>query len=146
MNSYDKILNFAKISQGLKLKSPRSQFDGRRKIPFQIIDYDSEKLKIKFESGTLLPLHSWRFETAMKNLNKETFIPIGARISEDYESLSLEGFLIEEYRKQTGNLTHTKTAPHIADILVLAGIAELGWAKSEMGRKVQGIRLKPEER
>ena len=36
----------------------------------------------------------------------------------------------------------TKTAPHVADLLVLANVAELGKTKSPIsGRRVQAIRL-----
>jgi len=142
MNPYDVFLHFIKQNRGREFKSPRKQFGGRSPMNFRIVDFNNEKLKMQFDSGTTLPLHFWRFETAIDNLNQKTFIPIGARISEDYDASSLEGILKEGYKKRTGNKTDTKTAPHIADILVLAGIAELGLAKSKLGRKVQGIRLK----
>jgi len=39
--------------------------------------------------------------------------------------------------------TATKTAPHIADLLALAGIAEFGKVKSPIsGRRIQAIKLK----
>ena len=47
-------------------------------------------------------------------------------------------------KRKYGRRADTKTAPHIVDLLVLAGIAELDYAKSSTDRKVQGVKLKRE--
>ncbi len=67
---------------------------------------------------------------------------IGARISEDYPKDSLEGYLKEIAKEKNRRPTATKTAPHVVDLLVYSGIAELDRTKSSEGRKVQGVRLK----
>ena len=68
-------------------------------------------------------------------------VGIGARISEDYPISSLEGHLKEKAKEKYKRTTDTKTAPHIVDLLVLGGLAELDHAISSSGRRVQGVRL-----
>ncbi|SNQ62427.1 hypothetical protein [Candidatus Methanoperedens nitratireducens] len=59
-----------------------------------------------------------------------------------YLKNSLEGILKEKAKKESKKITDTKTAPHIADLLILAGLAELGYTKSSGNGKIQGIRSK----
>lgn len=146
MEKYEKLNNFLKENIGVEFKSPRNVFQGPR-LPqnFKILKVDDEKkqIKIQFESGTPLTLEYWRFEEAICFINKNEFVPIGARVSEKYSINSLEGILKETAKKKSVNKkTDTKTAPHIADLLTLANLTELGYAKSSSNRKVQGIRLK----
>ncbi len=86
----------------------------------------------------------WKVEEAITFIDKKDFVPIGARVSENYLKNSLEGTLKEKAKKDSNKITDTKTAPHIADLLVLADLAELGYAKSSGKRNIQGIRLKPD--
>lgn len=81
-------------------------------------------------------------ETISYLRDRKGFIPIGARISENYSIFSLEGILKEKAKSKYKRPADTKTAPHIVDLLTLAGITELGYAKSSTGRKVQGVRLR----
>lgn len=59
----------------------------------------------------------------------------------EYPRDSLEGHLKEIAKTKFGG-RDTKTAPHIVDLLVLAGIADLDYTKSSSSRKVQGVRVK----
>lgn len=144
-NNFDNFLKFAKEKIGVEFESPRKIF-GRRIFPqnFKIVEIDDnrQRIKIQFESGTPLPLEYWRFEEAITFIDKKDFVPIGARVSENYLKNSLEGTLKEKAKKDSKKITDTKTAPHIADLLILAGLAELGYTKSSGNRKIQGIRLK----
>ncbi len=47
-------------------------------------------------------------------------------------------------KRKYGRRADTKTAPHIVDLLVLTGIAELDYTISSTGRKVHGVKLKKE--
>lgn len=142
---FNDFLKFIKSNIGIKFESPRKAFShGRIPQNFILKDINESKelIKIQFESGTPLPLEYWRFIDAISFINKNDFVPIGARTSEDYPKNSLEGYLKEIAKKKYKRDTDTKTAPHIADLLTLAGIAEFGYSKSNNNRNVQGIRLK----
>lgn len=141
------VLNFVKSNVGVEFESPRKHVFQRKNRPqnFTILEADDSKehIKIKFkEKGTPLLLGYWRFKEAIESMSRENYIPIGGRINENYSKDSLEGVLKKGQKKRSKKSTATKTAPHIADLLVLGGIAELGFAKSSSGRKVQGIKLR----
>lgn len=144
INLRQKVINFLKKNEGKTFRSPREEISrGKKPMQFTIVEFNEikEKVKIRFESGTLLPLEFWRFDYALNYLQEDNFVPIGARISEDYPENSLEQILKEEEKRRYDRLAGTKTAPHIADLLTLAGVTELKSIKSETGRKVQGIKL-----
>ena len=147
---FEILLAFMKNNKGKVFESPRKIFKhGRPPQNFKIIDINESKIKIKikikiqFESKTVLPIEYWRLKKSISFIDNNDFVPIGASVSENYQINSLEGRLKEKAKNDSKKSTDTKTAPHIADLLVLSGIAEFGKANSINGREVQGIRLKP---
>lgn len=154
LNLFKQIIQFLESNEGNIFDSPREKLSrGRRKpMKFIIIETDNseQRVKIQFKkiqppkasSETVLPLDYWRFELALNHLEGKNFIPIGGRLVNPPDG-SLEYVLQEEDKRIYHNEAATKTAPHIADLLVLAGVAELDKVKSPIsGRRVQAIRLK----
>ena len=140
------VLDWCKSNRGRALTSPRRKFSpAKTPQDFSIVEVDDSKsqLRIQFlESGTILPLEYWRLESSMEFLaGKSDYAWIGASIGEpEYDSL--ENHLKTISKKRYGRKADTKTAPHIGDLLVLAGLADYGWTKSREGRRVQGIKLR----
>lgn len=142
---FETLLAFMKNNKGKEFESPRKIFKhGRPPQNFTIIDINEFKnrIKIQFKSETVLPIEYWRLKESILFIDNNDFVPIGASVSENYQMNSLEGRLKEKAKNDSKKSTDTKTAPHIADLLVLSGIAEFGKANSINGRQVQGIRLK----
>jgi len=145
MPEFSTVLKFINDNKMKWFKSPRTYFKrGREAQDFRIIECDQrkERIKMEFRSGTLLPIEFWRFKETISLLNNENYIPIGSRISENTLMHSVEGHLKLVAKKMYDRETDTKTAPHVVDILVLAGIAELGYAISESCQEVQGVKRK----
>ena len=143
---FEILLTFMINNKGNEFESPRKIFKhGRVPQNFTIIEINESKnrIKIQFKSETVLPIEYWRLKESISFIANNDFVPIGASVSENYHINSLEGRLKEKAKNDFINKsTDTKTAPHIADLLVLSGIAEFGDAYSIKNRKVQGIRLK----
>lgn len=143
---YQKVIDFIKNNSDAWLDSPRKSFFGGRSNRAQKFKVDlkpkKDKIIIEFESGTKLGIEQWRIEEALKFLAlRKNVVEIGARISEDYSKESLEGHLKDIAKMKSGRLSDTKTAPHIVDLLVLTKLAELDYATSSKGRRIQGVKL-----
>lgn len=127
------------------MSQPRKKFFGGRSEKakrFRLsFNPKSDKVTFDFENGAKLAIELWRICESLDFLRKHKVVEIGGRISENYSSYSLEGHLKELTKFKYGRATDTKTAPHITDLLVLVGIAELDFIKSSIGRAVQGLRL-----
>ena len=146
MNVIDKVIDIIQQNSDIWLESPRKDFfrgRSRRAQRFKLsFNPTTDKVIFEFESGTKLGIEIWRIVEAIEFLKNRDAVGIGGRISEECPVDSLEGHLKEIAKTRYGRKTDTKTAPHIVDLLVLAGIAELDYAKSPSGRKVQGVKLK----
>lgn len=143
----ERINDFVRENADKWLESPRKSFFGgrsKRAQKFRVeLKPSKDKIVFEFESRKKLGLEKWRFIEAIEFLKrKKSIVEIGARISEDYPKDSLEGYLKEISKEKNGKKTDTKTAPHVVDLLVYSGIAELDHTKSSEGRNVQGVRLK----
>ena len=130
---------------GSTFQSPRESVFGTRTIDFKIVRIDDEKVSIKFKGSKYLalPLKKWMFERVLAHLheNEGKFVLIGARIGPPYIPTSVEGAIWETPVPQ--NLAKYKVAPHICDILALAGVVEFGTAyKPNSSRKLQGVRAR----
>lgn len=145
MDYFEILLAFMKKNKGKEFESPRETF-GHKRTPhnFIIIDINESKNRIKIqfksESKSVLSIEYWRFKESISFIDSNDFIPIGASLSESCQINSLEGKLKEKAKSDSKKSTNTKTAPHIADLLVLSGIAEFGNAYSINGNEVDGIR------
>ena len=140
------LIDYIANNSEIWLESPRKSFFGGRSKRAQKfrISFKPSKNKIifEFESGTKLGIELWRVEETLQFLmEKNSVVEIGARILENYSNDSLEGHLKNIAKIKYERSTDTKTAPHIVDLLVLAGIAELAYTTSQKNRKVQGVRF-----
>lgn len=142
------VLGWVKENEQKILESPRKKFFDEETSDFLIDKITSESIQLRFmPSGTPLNLKTWRFEEALAFLKERNAVTrIGARLKTKKNaspSFSVEehlnGIAMNKYQRKSD----TKTAPHVCDLLVLAGIAEYQWTNNEDGKKVQGIRLRP---
>jgi hypothetical protein len=83
---------------------------------------------------TLLLLEFWRFNKVIELVAKRDWIRLGTRPSAD-ESSTIEWKVQEHAKKLYGRKTDFKIAPHIADILVLSGIAKSLCRAPELSRR-----------
>ena len=143
-STIEQVITYVQINSGKWIESPRNNVFGKDKRRHEFkVSINSSKDKIIFEfdsrtsnTGTILALDVSRFLIAVEFLNsKGDFVKIGASTKELGPLDSLEYHL----KTETGD--NTKTAPHIADLLVLANIAEFGYIVPTSGRKVHGIKL-----
>ncbi len=125
----DKVVDFVKRNSDIWIESPRKNFFGGKSLKAQrfklFFNPKADRVIFEFESGTKLPIEVWRIVEAIEFLKNHGLVQIGGRISEEYPRDSLEGHLKEIAKAKYGRKKDTKTAPHIADLLVLAGIAKL---------------------
>lgn len=87
-----------------------------------------------------LPLYFWMFDRTLDYLreNKDRPVRLGAKINPPYKPDTIE----EQIWKGEGGICPYKAAPHICDILALAGLVEyILIVDPETERKVQGVRL-----
>ena len=138
-STIEQIVTYVQTNSGKWIESPRNDVFGkdRRRLEFKVsINSSKDKIIFEFNTGTIMPLDVSRFRIAVEFLNsKDDFVKIGAAT----KGLGLQDSLEYHLKTKTGN--NTKTAPHIADLLVLANIAEFGYIIPLSGRKVQGIKL-----
>ena len=131
---------------GLHLDSPRRYFS-ENTIPqgFTILKMDEggQKVAIRFDSGTRLDLHFWRFNlvyNVLKNANGE-YVAIGSKFDPEKED-TIESRLYEEAKEKKYSSNRLKTAPFLCDIFVLCKIAQYGTIKNpKTGRTIQAIRM-----
>ncbi|WP_440955555.1 hypothetical protein ACSAZK_00850 [Methanosarcina sp. Mfa9] len=138
------IKSYVNSNSGKWVESPRNKaFGENKRQKYQLFQKTpGDKILFKLESGNPLYIEIWRFKEAVIFLDASKGpVKIGARISENYPGISLESHLIKIAKKIYNRSSDTKTAPHIADLLVLAGIAEFKHIVPVMGRKVQGVKL-----
>jgi len=141
----DSIYKWVERKVGSTFQSPREREFGTRTRDFQIVGIDDAKASIKFEGSKYLalPLKRWMFERTLEHLKKNAgvFVPIGARIGPPYIPNSVEGVIWEDPLPE--DISTYKVAPHICDVLELAGIVELGPAyKPSSSRRLQGVRAR----
>lgn len=131
---------------GHHLESPRRCFS-ENPVPqgFTLvkIDEESQKVVIRFDSGTRLDLHFWRFNlvyTILKNANGE-YVAIGSKFDPEKED-TIESKLYEEAKLKNYSSARLKTAPFLCDLFVLCEVAQYSTIKNpKTGRTVQAIRL-----
>ena len=129
-----RLTEWMKSNLGKILESPRKEMfkGGNAPQNFKIVEVNENKkrIKIKFmKMGTLLPLEFWRFDKVIELIARGDRIRLGTSLK-PYDHLTIEWKLQEQAKKRYGRKSDSKTAPHIADILVLHGIAEYGYARN----------------
>ena len=140
-----KLLEWLSSNVGKVFESPRKQIFKIKNSPqnFKIVkvDKDNKRIKVKFmKKGTVLPLEFWRFDKVIELLKGGDWIRLGTRLSADDPS-TIEWKLQEHAKKIYGRETDFKTAPHVCDILVLAGMAKYGYSLNpHSNRKNQAVK------
>lgn len=139
------IFKWVESKIGSVFQSPRESAFGTRTKNFTLVGIDGEKVSIKFEGSKYpaLPLKKWMFKRVLDHLhiNEGKFVPIGARIGPPYIPNSVEGAIWKAPVPE--NLSKYKAAPHICDVLELAGVVELGPAyRLNSRRGLQGVRVR----
>ncbi len=122
-----RVWTFLENNVGSTLSSPREKIRGGKSLMKLTILKVSESWKefsIMLESGIVHSFENWQLNCVLTNLDEFTYVPI----------ISLENLLQEKH-------ADIKTAPCIADLFVLAGVAHLSLIKSNSGKEVQGIKL-----
>lgn len=122
-----RILGWLEANRGKLFASPRSEVFGRQTKDFEVVSIKSDRVYIRF-AGTkhvALPLIFPMFDRVLDCLraNQGKPVRLGAKVSPPYENDTLEA---EIWRSPypAGLKSSYKAAPHICDILVLAGKAE----------------------
>jgi hypothetical protein len=120
------------------IESPRNEvFGPRNRKKFKVSLKPNNIIRFEFDSGTILPVNISVFNLAIDFLDSNTGL---VRIGAVTKGVGHAGSLEYHLKTETGN--GTKTAPHIADLLVLAGIAEFGYVMSPTRQIVHGVKLK----
>jgi hypothetical protein len=138
-----RILDWLRTHEGKMFASPRTKVFGRKTKDFEIVKVDEEKVRIRFEGRKhlALPLTFSMFDRTMEylNENKDRPIRLGAKVAPPYENDTIEAVI---WRHPYPMPTPYKVAPHVCDILALAGVAEYVYvANPSTGRKAQAIKL-----
>jgi hypothetical protein len=135
----DQLLEWLKNNKGHTLESPR----GKKTYSIKITEINEElkRIKIKFVGGTpALPLFFWMFDRALAFIkaNKGSIVRLGAKVKRPFDPDTVEGKIWEEPLLYP---TPYKAAPHVCDLLVLAGLAKYQKTRNPVSRRiVQGIK------
>ena len=138
----ERVLKWLKMNKGKVFASPRNEIFNEQTRDFELLDIVDEKVKIHFVGSKYpaLPLHFWMFDRTLDYLrkNKDKPVTIGAKVKPPYKPDTIE----EQIWKDDGGICPYKAAPHICDILALAGFVEYVLVLNpETRRKVQGVKL-----
>jgi hypothetical protein len=133
------IFRWLRENVGKTFESPRPRAKDIRILP---VDDESGSLKLQFVGGVLsLSLYFWMFERAINYLisQKNCAVRVGAKVAPPFDQETIEGQIwLEPHREPR---TPFKAAPHVCDLLVLAGIAKYETViNPSTGREVQGIK------
>jgi len=141
----ERVLKWLKANKGRVFASPRNEVFKEKAQDFELLDIADERVKVHFSESTYqtaLPLHFWMFDRALEYLlrNKGRPVRLGSKLTPPYDSDTIEG-QIWKLPYPTGKASY-KAAPHVCDILALAGLVEyLLVFNPETRRKVQGVKL-----
>jgi len=143
----ERVMKWLKANTGKVFASPREMFR-RPTQGFEVVGIVGESVRIRFAGSPYpaLPLYFWMFDRTLKYLqeNRGRSVRLGAKLAPQYESDTVEG-QIWKRPYPTRNASY-KAAPHVCDILSLAGLVEYVLVLNpETLRKVQGAKLRDNE-
>lgn len=143
----ERVMKWLKANTGKVFASPREMFR-RPTQGFEVVGIVGESVRIRFAGSPYpaLPLYFWMFDRTLKYLqeNRGRAVRLGAKLAPPYESDTVEGQIWKK-SYPTGNTSY-KAAPHVCDILALAGLVEYVLVLNpENLRKVQGVKLRDNE-
>ena len=139
----ERVMKWVKANTGKVFASPR-EVSKRPTQSFEVVGIVDESVRIRFAGSKYpaLPLCFWMFDRTLKYLqeNRGRAVRLGAKLAPPYESDTVEGQIWKK-SYPTGNTSY-KAAPHVCDILALAGLVEYVLVLNpESARKVQGVKL-----
>lgn len=138
------VLNWLIENKGRVFASPRDEVFGSHTKDLKISSIGQDRVYVKFggKKYEALPLVFPMFDRVLKYLveNKTSAVRVGARIAPPYDNETLES-VIWKKPYPVGTVPY-KAAPHICDILCLAGLIKYVSAINPMtGRRVQAVKL-----
>jgi hypothetical protein len=144
----ERVMKWLRANTGKVFDSPRNKAFDRPTQRFEVVGIADESVRIRFAGShyPALPLCFWMFDRTLEYLqkNKGRAVRVGAKIAPPYESDTVEGKIWKK-PYPTGNASY-KAAPHVCDILALAGLVEyILVLNPETLRKVQGVKLHDNE-
>ena len=120
------LLEWLNNNQDKFFSSPRNDTFGRKTRDFIITSVKADRVNIKFEEKFSLPLLFTMFDRALDCLSlvPDKSVRLGAKVNPPYEPNTLEEVIWK--KPYPGGYTNSyKVAPHICDILVLAGLQNM---------------------
>lgn len=135
---FEKVKTYVNQNSEHWIESPRATAFGKGSTQRFIIEIKtSGKIQFIFDSGTTINLDYWRFLEAIKFIyTNESPVKIGALNTPN----SLQSHISEIAKQRNKTKSDLRCAPHIADLLVLSGVAEYLYIKPNKGQRVQGIK------
>jgi hypothetical protein len=142
----ERVLKWLKAHGGETFESPRSEISGRHKYDLKIIRVSFARVDIEFvgSPNRALPLYFWMFDRALDYIreNKDRPVRLGAKLQPPYEPDTVE----EQIWKDERYIHPYKAAPHVCDILALAGLVKYVLVSHRVTKRmVQGVQLLEEE-
>jgi hypothetical protein len=140
----ERVLKWLKANKGKVFASPRKEVFKGKTRDFELSGIADDRVSVRFVGSKYLalPLYFWMFDRTLKYIheNKGRSVRLGTRLVPPYEPDTVEGQIWKE-PYPTGNTSY-KAAPHVCDILALAGLVEYVLVLNpETRRKVQGVKL-----
>jgi len=113
--------------------SPRDEVfgTGPQKYLLSRMNDKDQYVEIRFESGTALRLHYWRFKKVVDILSEANgkYVMVGSRINPDDET-TIEGLLVKEALMRGYRYAKLRTAAFVCDLIVLCGYAQYGYTQN----------------
>lgn len=136
----ERVLKWLKANTGKVFASPRNA----RAHDLKLLGIFDDGVRVHFVGSEYraLPLRFWMFDRTLEYIreNKDRAVRLGAKLIPPYESDTVEGQIWKK-PYPTGNTSY-KAAPHICDILALAGLVEYVLVLDpKTCRRVQAVKL-----
>jgi len=140
----ERVLKWLKANKGKVFASPRHEVLKEKTQDFELLGIVDDRVNVRFVGSKYpaLPLYFWMFDRTLKYIqeNKGRAVRLGAKLVPPYELDTVEGQIWKK-PYPTGKASY-KAAPHVCDILALAGLVEyLLVFNPETRRKAQGVKL-----
>lgn len=142
----EQVLKWLKKHEGETFPSPRYKISKRKKHKIRIVRVGPGSVEIEFVGSPYraLPLYFWMFDRTLAYLRKNRVraIRLGSKVQPPYEPDTIE----EQIWKDENDISPYKAAPHVCNILALAGLVEYVLVENPVtGRRVQAVKLTEEE-
>jgi menaquinone-dependent protoporphyrinogen oxidase len=144
LDHLSQVLSFLEEHHGVSFDSPRGEFFRRGKRPAGFVNCGVDRgaglVRLDSGSGGSLEIAFTTLTDAIGAIEKADGLRIGAGSGDADGEPSLAATLRKQHIWRGGNRPGSIPTAIIADILVLAGVAEFVWITTTAGREVQGIR------